>query len=279
MSEVGMTGCVPSLPPCRFDTRAVKLVAPTHPFTLTRFSPRAFAMNLSTSSLMAAVFALCTALFWGTYGPLLSRGHHLMGTEGRLRPFICVGIAYLLVAIVGPIVVMYTTGIDKGNGLMSGWTFNGVVWSVLAGGVGALGAFTLIMALGAGGPSSPVYVMPLVFGCAPAVSAFTSMYLSGNYKISPFFAAGLILVAVGAVTILITAPRPGRKPTHDDHAAKAAGTKSVFDKPDAKSYAAPNVAAESASDAAQVAAGEAKSADDGGKSDNPDGSWSEPEKA
>lgn len=236
-------------------------------------------MNFSTGTLVAGLFALCTALFWGTYGPLLSRGHHLMGTEGRLRPFICVGIAYLLVAIVGPIVVMYTTGIDKGDGIASGWTFGGIVWSTLAGAVGALGAFTLIMALGAGGPSSPVYVMPLVFGCAPVVSAFTSMYLSGNYKISPFFAAGLILVAVGAVTILITAPRPGKKPTHDDHAAKAAGSSSVFEKPDAKSYAAPSAAAEPAGNAAQVAAGEANATDDGGKSENPDESWSEPEKA
>ena len=99
----------------------------------------------------------------------------------------------------------------------------------------------------------------------------------------PFFAAGLILVAVGAVTILITAPRPGKKPTHDDHAAKAAGTRSVFERPAAKSHAAPSAAAEPASDAAQVAAGEANSADNSaaqdGKSDSPDESWSEPEKA
>ena len=57
------------------------------------------------STILAGTFAVCTALFWGTYGPLLQKGHHFMGS-GRLRPFICVGIAYLLVAIVGPIVVM-----------------------------------------------------------------------------------------------------------------------------------------------------------------------------
>jgi len=234
-------------------------------------------MNYSTGTLVAGFFALCTALFWGTYGPLLSRGHHLMGTEGRLRPFICVGVAYLLVAIVGPIVVMYTTGIDKGSGLASGWTFGGIVWSILAGAVGALGAFTLIMALGAGGPSSPVYVMPLVFGCAPVVSAFTSMYLSGNYKISPFFAAGLILVAVGAVTILLTAPRPGKKPAKDDHAARSAATKPVFTKPDPNPYAAPKIAAEPVDSAAEAKSDGDDSAD--GISDKPDETWSEPEKA
>jgi hypothetical protein len=180
-------------------------------------------MSLSHVSPTAVLFAICTALFWGVYGPLLQRGHHLMGTEGRLRPFICVGIAYLLVAIVGPIVVMYTTGIDRGEGLLHGWTMRGIVWSTLAGAVGALGAFTLIMSLGAGGAPSTIYVMPLVFGLAPVVSTFTSMYLNNLLgKISPFFAAGLILVAAGAITILITAPKPQKKESKSEHTAKPA---------------------------------------------------------
>jgi hypothetical protein len=166
-------------------------------------------MNLTTGTLMAGVFALCTALFWGTYGPLLQRGHHFMGTEGRMRPFICVGIAYLLVAIIGPIVAMYTLGIDRGEGLFHGWTFRGILWSTIAGAVGALGAFTLLVALGAGGSTGPLFIMPIVFGCAPVVSTLTSMYMNNAFnRMSPFFAAGLILVAAGAVTILITAPRP-----------------------------------------------------------------------
>jgi hypothetical protein len=183
-------------------------------------------MSFSSGSLLASLFALATALFWGTYGPLLSRGHHMMGTEGRFRPFICVGIAYLLVAIVGPIVVMYTVGIDKGEGLFHGWTAKGFIWSTLAGGVGALGAFTLIMALGAGGPTSPSYVMPIVFGFAPAISTLTTMYMNNLFsKISPFFAAGLILIVAGAITTLFTAPKPQRKaPSSGDHAKPAAAT-------------------------------------------------------
>jgi hypothetical protein len=180
-------------------------------------------MSFSNSTIVASLFALCTALFWGTYGPILSRGHHLMGTEGRLRPFICVGIAYLLVAIIGPIVVMYTAGIDKGDGLFHGWTMRGIIWSTVAGGVGALGAFTLIMALGAGGPRSPGYVMPIVFGFAPVISTFTTMYMNNLLnKMSPFFAAGLILVVAGAITILFTAPSPAKKPSSSEHSAKPA---------------------------------------------------------
>jgi hypothetical protein len=180
-------------------------------------------MSVSGISITAALFALCTALFWGVYGPLLQRGHHFMGTEGRLRPFICVGLAYLLVAIIGPIVVMYVTGIDRGEGLLHGWTFRGILWSTVAGAVGALGAFTLIMALGAGGAPSTIYVMPIVFGCAPVVSTLTSMYMNNLFgKISPFFAAGLILTAAGAITILITAPKPQKKETKAGHTPKPA---------------------------------------------------------
>lgn len=187
-------------------------------------------MNLSSGSITAFFFALCTALFWGTYGPLLQRGHHFMHTEGRMRPFICVGVAYLLVAIVGPLVVMGTLGIDRGEGITRGWTFSGIVWSTIAGGVGALGAFTLLMALGAGGPTSPLYIMPIVFGCAPVVSTLTTMFINNTFnKMSPFFAAGLILVAAGAVTILITAPRPG-KPKSSEHGAKPGLQKPAVEK-------------------------------------------------
>jgi hypothetical protein len=185
-------------------------------------------MNFSGASLTAALFALCTALFWGTYGPLLQKGHQYMATDGRLRPFICVGIAYLLVAIIGPIVVMYSTGIDRGDGLFHHWTFSGIVWSTVAGGVGALGAFTLIMALGAGGPRSVGYVMPMVFGFAPMISTLTSMYFNKTFdQMSPFFAAGLILIVAGAVTILFTAPKPKQAGSKDGHSAKPPAVKSI----------------------------------------------------
>jgi hypothetical protein len=185
-------------------------------------------MNFSGASLTAALFALCTALFWGTYGPLLQKGHQFMATDGRLRPFICVGVAYLLVAIIGPIVVMYTTGIDRGEGLFHHWTISGILWSTIAGAVGALGAFTLIMALGAGGPRSVAYVMPIVFGFAPMISTLTSMYFQKTFnQMSPFFAAGLILIVAGAITVLFTAPKPKPHGSQEGHSAKPAAVKEV----------------------------------------------------
>jgi hypothetical protein len=175
----------------------------------------------ANSTILAGAFAVCTALFWGTYGPLLQKGHHFMGS-GRLRPFICVGIAYLLVAIVGPIVVMYVTGMEKERGLLHGWTMSGIIWSIIAGSVGALGAFTLIMAINYGGPPSTIYVMPIVFGCAPVVSTFTSMAINKTLnQMSAPFIAGLILVAAGAITILVFAPRAKPAPSHGAKSAEA----------------------------------------------------------
>lgn len=174
----------------------------------------------STSNyLLAGGFAIVTALFWGAYGPILHKGVVGMGKiseelgTGRLRPFLCVGIAYFLISIVGPILVMQFTGMEKGNGVMSGWTINGTVLSIAGGAAGALGAFALIMALNYGGPTGPFYVMPMVFGCAPVVSTLVSAFVLMNIdkkqvEISPYFLVGLVIVALGAVTTLINAPKP-----------------------------------------------------------------------
>jgi uncharacterized membrane protein len=139
---------------------------------------------------------------------------------GRMRPFLCVGLAYFIIAIVAPIVVMQVAGVEKGNGIFSGWKWDGIVWSFGGGAVGALGAFALIMALNNG---PPVRVMPIVFGVAPIVSVAVGMYFNRTFdKISPFFFVGLLLVSMGAVTILLTAPAAGG-PGHGKEKAKLSG--------------------------------------------------------
>ena len=51
--------------------------------------------------LTAAGIALAVAC-WGIYGPVLHEGQHHMGNS-RLKPLICVGIAYFIVAIIVPV--------------------------------------------------------------------------------------------------------------------------------------------------------------------------------
>jgi hypothetical protein len=170
----------------------------------------------NSSILLMAIAAVTTALFWGIYGPLLTWGHNAMTvveTEGepavsygRLRPFICVGIAYLIVAIVAPALLIQFGIMEPGQGLFSGWSWGGVSWSLVAGGAGAFGALFLLIALNYA-PTKPypppLLVMPLVFGCAPVVNAIFTMWSRNKWNVNPLFLAGMILVAVGAVTVII----------------------------------------------------------------------------
>ena len=107
--------------------------------------------------IIAAGIALAVGC-WGVYGPTLHEGQHLLGNS-RLKPLICVGVAYFIVAIVLPVLILASQGQLHGN-----WTFSGISWSLVAGAAGALGAVGIILALAYGG--RPVYVMPLVFGGA-----------------------------------------------------------------------------------------------------------------
>lgn len=148
---------------------------------------------------LSIVAVAVTAMSWGVYGPVLHQGQSAMQFS-RLRPLVCVGVAYFVIAVVVPLAILYLSG-EKGE-----WTWTGTIWSLGAGAAGAIGALGIIMALSYGG--KPSWVMPLVFGCAPVFNAFLTIYWAGNWKqVSPMFLAGLILVAVGAVTVLVFCPK------------------------------------------------------------------------
>lgn len=148
--------------------------------------------------LAVIVFTLLTAFCWGIYGPVLHHGRLDMGNS-LLRPFVCVGLAYFLIAVLVPGLWL------KARGEVGKWTTTGTIWSLAGGAAGALGALGIIMAFKFGG--MPIYVMPLVFGCAPVVNTFVTMFMSKTTKqAGPVFFAGLILVVAGAVGVLVTKP-------------------------------------------------------------------------
>jgi hypothetical protein len=160
------------------------------------------------------VLSFCvTILCWGLYGPVLHTGQQEMtvlpegveaagGQLARLRPFVCVGLAYFLIGVLVPGLLLYFKG-EKGR-----WTATGIVWSLAGGAVGAIGALGIIMALYFGG--RPVYVMPLVFGGAPVVNSFlTIVWAKKLREVGPLFLAGLVIVILGAVTVLLFKPDHG----------------------------------------------------------------------
>jgi hypothetical protein len=175
-------------------------------------------------SLLLVVISFCfTILCWGLYIPVLHWGQHAMSTTGgvaRLRPFVCVGLAYFLIGVIVPAVLLQVRG-EAGS-----WTAKGTVFSLLAGALGAAGALGIVMAIFFGG--NPFYVAPLVFGLAPVVNAFLTIYLARRVReIGPLFMAGLVIVLLGAVTVLLWAPKRESVPAKGGGAAAAAPAKAA----------------------------------------------------
>jgi hypothetical protein len=139
-------------------------------------------------------------LSWGAYGPVLHRGQAAMGGS-RLRPLVCIGVAYFLIAVLVPLALLVPLG-DAGT-----WTPGGVAWSLAGGSLGALGALGTILAFTLGG--KPFTVMPVVFGGAPVVNTLVTLAVSHMPvgTLNPFFLAGMIVVAAGAAIVLAFGPR------------------------------------------------------------------------
>jgi len=152
-----------------------------------------------TVNWMAMVITiLLTACCWGSYGPTLHVGQGQM-SGSRLRPFLCVGLAYFVVAVLIPIPFLAN---DPGE-----LTIKGSTWALLAGTAGAMGALGIIFSFNFGG--RPIFVMPLVFGLAPVVNTLSTTLMNNLWgQIGWPFKISLMLVILGAVTVLTTAPRP-----------------------------------------------------------------------
>jgi len=144
-----------------------------------------------------------TIVCWGSYGPVLHKGQAAMH-HSRMRPLICVGMAYFVIAVVVPYFFLGEMGEAS---TYASW---GTLWSLAAGAFGAAGALGIILAFNSGG--RPVFVMPLVFGGAPVINTMFTLTRHGLWgEINALFWAGLILVIAGAVMVLVLGPR-GEKP-------------------------------------------------------------------
>ncbi len=165
--------------------------------------------------LIPILFALGTAFFWGLYGPTIGNAQ-IKGVSppagwSPFKPYVFIGIAYLVIAVAGGLVMMKVQG--------DSFTYSGAVpdmpgrshfepakWGFLAGCLGAAGALclTFAMMLSRG---NALLVMPIVFGGAVSWTAVVSLYkLRGHVTVSPALWAGMALVFIGIILVARNTP-------------------------------------------------------------------------
>ena len=154
-------------------------------------------------------YALLTVATWGLYGVYLHSGQMAMGDpiNGRYKAFLFVGIAYFIIAVLAPLLVL------KVNGADFNFPAKGIWLSLFAGTLGAIGAFGILLAFGAKG--TPTVVMAIVFAAAPIVNAVAATLMhppkGGFGAIAWQFYAGILLAAAGGCLVSLYKPAPAPK--------------------------------------------------------------------
>ncbi|MEQ9407622.1 MAG: hypothetical protein RIK87_07830 [Fuerstiella sp.] len=173
--------------------------------------------------LIPILFALGTALCWGMYGPALGNARSATRPPewSPFKPYVFIGVAYLVIAIVGGLIAMKLKG-DSFD--YSGSHSPARDWGFLAGALGAAGAFFLTNAV-ISSKGNTALVMPIVFGGAVTVNAIVSYVLlrnNPNLHINPALWGGMVLVVIGVVIVAKFTPHGvAVKPVSAESAAAA----------------------------------------------------------
>src|ERR1700683_3441637 len=141
------------------------------------------------------IYSLMTVVSWGLYGIFLHSGQTAMADKSNAlyKSFLFVGLAYFLTAVLAPLAILVVRKAD--------WNFPaaGMGWSLVAGIVGAAGAFCVLLAFGAGG--KPGVVMSIVFAGAPIINAVVAILMNppdgGWGSIRWPFYLGIVMAATG----------------------------------------------------------------------------------
>ncbi len=204
-------------------------------------------------------YVILAGLAWGTYVPIIFYGGTELTTKpgtigGRLASILCVGVAYFVLAVLVPLVLMSMREDAKPE-----WKMNGLVFSGLAGVAGAIGAICVIFASKAAVDSAKleginpatyrIYIAPLIFALAPMVNTLLSLIWHPKAGDPWHFGfevpgwklpLGILLVAAGTFLVLFSkeeaevkkaashkppapAPAPVAATNPNDHANPSAG--------------------------------------------------------
>lgn len=153
------------------------------------------------------LFALGTAIFWGCYGPTIGNAQapKVDGVPAwsPFKPYVFIGVAYLVIGIVGGLFMMKTKG-DS----FSYWGshFPPALWGFLAGCLGAFGALCLTSAM-MYSKGNALLVMPIVFGGAVAVMALVSyLRMHEGEQVSSLLWVGIGVTILGVVITAMNTP-------------------------------------------------------------------------
>lgn len=168
------------------------------------------------------ILALATALCWGLYGPTIAnaRSESKPPLYSPFKPYVGVGLAYLVIAVVGGLIAMKVKG-DSFSFFAEGHT-KAITWGFLAGATGALGALALTTAMLTGGKDHPQVVMSFVFGGAVTVTAIVSIIQAGVKDVKPGLWIGIAGVVVSAILVAYFTPTAHSAPSPGGDAAKTA---------------------------------------------------------
>ena len=170
-------------------------------------------------------YVLLTVCTWGLYGVYLHSGQMAMNDPvfGRYKAFLFVGIAYFIFAVLAPLVLLNLQG--------SNFSFpsKGIWLSLLAGALGAIGAFGILLAFGAKG--TPSVVMSIVFAGAPVVNAVVATWMhppkDGLAGVPWQFYVGMVMAATGGCIVSLYKPAPAPAKTAARLATPATATSTV----------------------------------------------------
>ncbi|MEY3459541.1 MAG: hypothetical protein RL215_2698 [Planctomycetota bacterium] len=177
-----------------------------------------------------AAFVMGAALAWGVYVPIVHEATSRLGSN--LRAFILVGVAYFLVAVLVPalLLILLKTDPTAKDVTKLNWASSSVIWGLLAGISGAAGALCVIFAtrdaVAAMGPTvGPLLVAPLVFAGAPIINTISTLTIFSHGKKfeapGPLFLLGLLLAASGMVMVMVFKPKSIGGPAKPAAAAPA----------------------------------------------------------
>ncbi len=161
------------------------------------------------------VFVGLAGLSWGIYVPLIAQGGK--GLRSSYAAILCVGAAYLVIAIVLPLLIMWW------KQMRPAWNISGVTFATLAGAAGALGALCVVFATFEFG-GDRLYVAPVIFALAPVINTILSLlwqplpgdaFRFGAPAQSPGwkFYLGMVLAGLGAALVLYSKEEMEKKHT------------------------------------------------------------------